>query len=433
MTSVTVEAKKLRGKLIAPADKSISHRVVVVSALAQGQTKVKNLSTCQDCLQTITAFKNMGITITRSRDGFIIQGKGLDGLHRPVKGELFLGNSGTSMRMISGVLSGAAFECKLSGDDSLSQRPMKRVIEPLTLMGAKISARMKDGQQFPPLVVRGGKLVPVHYTTTVASAQVKSAILLAGLYAEGQTQVTEPAQSRDHTERMLKRFGADISVHQLSVSVKGRANLSATTLTVPGDVSSASFFLVGACISKGSQVSVESVGLNPTRTAFLEILQKMGAKINIVYQNKASDYSDEASGKVSAESSHLKAISITPEQIPMLIDELPILMVAATVAEGETKISGAGELRMKETDRIKAMVTNLSRMGADIEAFNNDIVIRGPSRMTGSSVDSFLDHRIAMCMAIAGLAARGRTTIKNADCVNVSYPGFFKTLAQLTR
>ncbi len=433
MSNITIEPKRLRGKITPPADKSISHRAIIIGSLAQGETAVKNLSVCEDCLRTIEAFRSMGIAINKNKDFFSIQGKGLNGLCRP-KDELYLGNSGTSMRLILGVLAGQKFRCVLTADASLSRRPMKRVTEPLSLMGAKITG--KDGGEFAPLIVQGGEPSPIYYKTPVASAQVKSAILLAALFAEGETQVSEPAKSRDHTERMLKRFGADISVEGLSVSVKGRANLISKDVDVPRDVSAASFFLVGACISKGSQVTVESVGLNPTRTAFLKLLQKMGASISWKYQNNqmaGEDYNDEAKGEVSAKYSHLKAVTIKSEQIPSLIDELPILMVAATFAEGETKILGAGELRVKETDRINSMVSNLSQMGADIESSNNDIIIRGPTRLTGCTVDSFNDHRTAMSIAIAGLIASGHTTIKNIDCVNISFPGFFEALSSLNK
>ena len=433
MSSITIEGKRLQGEITPPADKSISHRAIIIASLACGKTQIKNLSVCQDCLHTLEAFRNLGVSITNDNGLCTIEGKGLNGLSKP-KGELYLGNSGTSMRLIFGVLAGQGFSCVLSGDASLSKRPMKRVTQPLFLMGAKIAG--KDGSEFAPLTIQGAALTPICYEMPVASAQVKSAILLAGLYAEGTTVVREPAKSRDHTERMLKRFGADILVEGLSVSVKGRANLISNDLDVPGDISSASFFLVGACISKDSEVTVRSVGLNPTRTAFLNILQKMGAAISWKYQNskmQCEDYNDEAKGELKAKYSHLKGITIKPEQVPSLIDELPILMVAATQSEGTTIIQGAGELRVKETDRINAMVTNLSRMGADIESLNDDIIIRGPSRLNGSTVDSFNDHRTAMSMVIAGLVADGHTTIKDIDCINISFPGFFETLSQLIK
>ena len=433
MSRVTVEANRLQGRLIPPPDKSISHRAIIIGCLAQGQTSVKNLSLCDDCLRSIDAFKGMGISINKKKDCFTIGGRGRDGLRQPSL-ELYLGNSGTSMRLILGVLAGQKFGASVSGDASLSRRPMKRVIIPLSSMGARITGKGRSGD-FAPLSVQGGKLKSISYQMPVASAQVKSAILLAGLYAPGTTIVREPAKSRDHTERMLKKFGADISVEGLSVSVQGRANLVCQDIEVPGDISSASFFLVGACISGGSQLTVERVGLNPTRIAFLKLLQKMGADVSWRYEDKrmaAKNYEDEAKGEITARYSQLKSITINPEQVPSVIDELPILMVAATQAEGETKICGAGELRVKETDRIKAMVTNLSRMGVEIKSANDDVIIRGPSGLKGCVVDSFGDHRIAMCMAIAGLIAKGPTTIKDADCVNISFPGFFKALSKIS-
>lgn len=433
MSSITIEPKRLEGEITPPADKSISHRAIVIASIACGKTQISNLSVCEDCLHTLDAFKSLGVSITEVDDLCSIEGKGLDGLTKPGV-ELYLGNSGTSMRLILGVLAGQQFSCVISGDASLSKRPMKRVTQPLSSMGAKITG--KDEGNFAPLTIQGGHLLPISYQTPIASAQVKSAILLAGLYAQGLTQVRESAKSRDHTERMLKRFGADITVQDLSVSVKGRANLIGNDLDVPGDISCASFFLVGACISKDSNVTIKSVGLNPTRIAFLKILRKMGAAISWKYQNskmQREDYNDEAKGEIAARYSHLKGVTIKPEQIPSVIDELPILMVAATQSEGKTIISGAGELRVKETDRIEAMVGNLSRMGADIESSKDDIIIRGPSRLVGSAVDSFNDHRTAMSMVVAGLIAHGRTTIKDVDCINISFPGFFETLSQLNK
>ena len=432
MSNITVESNRLQGTVILPPDKSISHRAIIISSLGQNKVQIRNLSLCEDCLSTLEAFKNFGVTISEDNNSFTIEGKGMDGLRKAPKGEIYLGNSGTSMRLILGVLAGQKFSSRLSADASLSRRPMKRVTQPLSLMGAKITG--KQGGEFAPLTIQGGKLSPINYKAPVASAQVKSAILLAGLYAEGTTTVQEPAKSRDHTERMLKNFGADISVRGLSVSVTGRASLVGRDLEVPGDISAASFFLVGTCISKGSEITIESVGLNPTRTACLKVLKQMGAAVSWEYQDARmadKDYDDEARGEITAKYSQLKAITIKLDQIPSLIDELPILIVAATQAEGQTKICGAGELRVKETDRISSMVSNLVKMGADIRSEENDIIIRGPSKLLGTTVESFGDHRTAMSMAIAGLVTSGRTTIKDIDCVNTSFPEFFETLSRL--
>ncbi|MBN2097650.1 MAG: 3-phosphoshikimate 1-carboxyvinyltransferase, partial [Candidatus Omnitrophica bacterium] len=358
--------------------------------------------------------------------------KGLDGLIRPKSGRLYLGNSGTSLRLILGVLAGQGFSCRLSGDASLSRRPMNRVIRPLTLMGAKITA--SQAGEYAPLTIKGGALKPIRYQSEVASAQVKSAILLSGLYAPGETSVREPAKSRDHTERMLKKFGADISEAGLTVSVTGRASLNSCDLEIPADISAASFFLVGACINKDSLIEVPAVGLNPTRTAFLKILQRMGAQVDWKIQDHHPGQAvDEPKGAVTARYSHLHSVNISPEEIPGLIDELPILMVAATQAEGQTLIRGAGELRVKETDRIKAMVGNLTKMGAEITVSENDILIRGPVKLKPATVDSFNDHRTAMSMTLAALITQGRTAIKDIDCVDISFPGFFQTLTRLLR
>ncbi|MFH1045442.1 MAG: 3-phosphoshikimate 1-carboxyvinyltransferase [Candidatus Omnitrophota bacterium] len=432
MSTVTIEPKRLQGEVTPPADKSISHRAIILGALAQGKTVIKNLSLCDDCTRTLEAFKQMGIAIVQEKGYFYIAGEGLAGLRKPPLG-LYLGNSGTSMRLILGVLAGQDFRCELSGDESLSRRPMKRVTEPLTQMGAKISG--KDEANFAPLTIEGGKLKPITYETPMASAQVKSAILLAGLYAEGQTKVAFQQHSRDHSERMLKKFGAHLQTKGHSVTIEGRAILAAQEIEVPGDISSASFFLAGASINPGSQVRVRAVGLNPTRTAFLETLGKMGAQVKVTYLNtqmSKSNYADEAVGEVVAAASALKGIRIEPQEVPLLIDELPIFMVVATQADGETVIRGAGELRVKETDRIQSMVVNLSRLGAQIVNEGNDIIIRGPTKLKGAEVESFLDHRTAMSMAIAGLVAQGPTTIKDVECVDISFPGFFNLLAQLS-
>jgi 3-phosphoshikimate 1-carboxyvinyltransferase len=432
MSNITIEPRRLQGEIVPPADKSISHRAIIIASIAEGETQIRNLSVCEDCLRTMQAFRSMGISIEKNNEElYCIQGKGLNGLSKPIA-ELYLGNSGTSMRLILGVLAGQRFNCVLSGDSSLSRRPMKRVTQPLSLMGAKIRGRNEGN--FAPLSIQGSTLLPICYKMPIPSAQVKSAIILAGLYAEGITTVNELVKSRDHTERLLKKFGASISVEGLLISVTGRANLKGQQIYVPGDISAASFFLVGACIVKNSAVAVSSVGLNPTRIGLLNVLKKMGAVVSWQFEDSqvsSSDYENEARGKVWANYSQLKATTVCPEQIPSLIDELPILMVAATQSEGTTIIRGAGELRVKETDRINAMISNLTKMRATIDCSDDDIIIHGPRKLIGATVDSFQDHRIAMSMAIAGFVARGRTTIKNVDCVDISFPGFFQMLERL--
>ncbi|MFC1699160.1 3-phosphoshikimate 1-carboxyvinyltransferase [Candidatus Omnitrophota bacterium] len=426
MSTIIIEPKRLQGELTPPADKSISHRALIISALASGRTKINNLSFCDDCQRTKDALVALGVEIKTSGSQTCVQGNGLNGLSKPNR-ELYLGNSGTSMRLLLGILAGQQFNSVLCGDNSLSRRPMKRVAQPLSLMGAEIHAA-RDGE-FAPLNIQGAELKPIKYATPVASAQVKSAILLAGLYTQGLTQVVEPAKSRDHTERMLKKFGADVSVDGFLVSVTGPGNLLSCDLEVPGDISAASFFLAAACLVNSSEILVKAVGLNPTRIAVLDVLKQMGARIQ--WDDQEDDGAEEPKGTIRAQSSQLQALPITAGQIPALIDELPILMVAATQAQGETKIEGAGELRVKETDRIQSMLTNLTRLGAQIQTKGNDIIIRGPVKLRGNTVDSFGDHRTAMSMAIAGLVASGQTTITNADCVDISFPGFFSELKRL--
>ncbi len=433
MSDITVEPKNINGAIVPPADKSISHRAIIIASLAQGKTKIYNLSDCDDCKQTLNAFRAMGVGICVDQGLVTIEGSGLRGLKRPETGRLFMGNSGTSMRLISAVLAAQDFSCELYGDQSLSKRPMARIIEPLSLMGAQISG--KNAGQFAPLVIKGKSgLRAISYRMPVASAQVKSAILLAGLYASGVTKINEKIKSRDHTERMLKQFGADICVKGLSISLKASAALKARETVVPGDISAASFFLVAGCINPGSRIKAVSVGLNPTRAGVLAVLKKMGAKISCKYSQRAmlnKNFSAEPWGEVTAAYSQLKAVVIKAGEIPALIDELPVLMVAATQAAGKTVIKQAGELRFKETDRISAMVSGLSSLGAKIKVSGDDIIIQGPCALSGGLVDSFGDHRVAMSMAIAGLTAQGPVIIKDADCVNISFPGFFKQLRKV--
>ncbi|MBI4335932.1 MAG: 3-phosphoshikimate 1-carboxyvinyltransferase, partial [Candidatus Omnitrophica bacterium] len=361
---------------------------------------------------------------------------GLRGLKKPRK-ELYLGNSGTTMRVILGILAGQDFECVLSGDESLSKRPMRRVAEPLEMMGAEISSEGravrgegKEREIYPPLKIRGRyPLKAIKYKMPVASAQVKSAILLAGLYAGGVTQIEEPYQSRDHTEKMLNEFGAKIKKEGLRVSIENSALKSRGGIFVPGDISSAAFFIVAALILKSSRVAIKNVGVNPTRAGIIDVLKKMGAGIEAVNMRNQEG---EPWADIIASSSDLEGVMIEGGIMPRVIDELPILMVAASLAKGKTVIREAAELRVKETDRISSMVTNLKKMGADIKAEGNTIIINGKDELTGARVDSFGDHRTAMSMAIAGLRAKGETTVSNADCVNKSFPGFEEAIKRLT-
>lgn len=410
-----------------PGDKSISHRSVMIGSIAEGTTHVKNFANSQDCLRTVDAFRQMGIKIDIKGDGLTIAGNGLRGLKKP-KGPLYLGNSGTTMRLILGILAGQPFECKLTGDESLSLRPMSRVTHPLRRMGARIEG--KGNAEFAPLVIKGGKLMPMSYQMPVPSAQVKSSILFAGLYADGTTCVEEKFKSRDHTERMLKLFGADITADGLSVSLKGGPALSAKDIEVPGDISSASFFIVGASLLKGSHIEMKSVLYNPTRVGVLDVLKEMGANIEIKNENQEGL---EPTCDISVTAGRLRGIEIKEEAIPSVIDEIPIIMVAASLAKGKTVIRGAGELRVKETDRLNSVTTNLLRMKANVKIEDDNVIIKGADGLYGAELESFGDHRTAMSMVIAGLAAEVVSTISDTECISTSFPGFFSALKTLTQ
>lgn len=422
------KAKFLKGAFSPSPDKSISHRAVILSSLAKGKSIIKNFLRAEDPFSTITAFRALGVEIKDTGDEIIVDGRGIKGLREP-DSIIDCGNSGTTMRLLSGVLSGNPFLSVLTGDESLRQRPMQRVIIPLIQMGAEIMARAND--RYPPIAIRGRRLKPIQYTMPVASAQVKSAILLAGLYAAGITEVIEPFQSRDHTERILPAFGAEIKVEDLHITIKGDAELHSSEITVPGDFSSAAFFIVGASLIKDSEIIVKEVGINPTRTGLLRVLQEMGAEIEM---SNSRIVSGEPVADIYCKGGReLRAIQIKKEKIPMLIDEFPILCVAATQATGTTTIRGAEELRVKESDRIKAVATELRKMGADIEEYEDGLDITGGKRLTGAVIESYKDHRIAMAMAIAAMIAEEKTIINDVSSVNISFPGFFEMLKKLTK
>ena len=433
MSEITITpCRSIRGELTVPGDKSISHRAIMISSLSTGKTEIEGLCFGEDLLRTIEAFRQMGVVIEwETKRVVLVRGKGLKGL-KPPEEPFYLGNSGTTMRLLLGILAGQEFESELSGDDSLNQRPMKRVTEPLRLMGAHIQGR--DDANFAPLTIRGGNLKGIDYPSKIASAQVKSAILLAGLYAQGTTRLTEPEKSRDHTERMLKLFAVPLKTygHRVTITLPKKDLFSPGKIVVPGDISSAAFFLVAAAIAEGSQLTVKSVGLNPTRTGIIDILKRMGADIeisNIKYQ-KSKIY--EPVGDITVKGAKLLATTIKVREIPRAIDELPILMVAASCARGKTCIRGAGELRVKETDRINSMVTNLNKMGAKIKVDSEgNIIIEGTERLRGSRVDSFADHRTAMSMVIAGLVAEDKTTVTDTACINTSFPDFIPRLQKI--
>ncbi len=408
-----------------PGDKSISHRAVMLASLASGQSHFANFLAAEDCLATIGAFQKMGISIIRQQENVSVEGKGLYGLTKP-SGELYLGNSGTSMRLFLGILAGQNFEAVLTGDPSLSSRPMKRVTDPLRKMGAQISGR--DDANFAPLTVRGGRLKSIRHLNVPASAQVKSALLLAGLYAESETIVEEPNLSRDHTEKMFQSFGVPIQIKGNLISVKKIKSLNPVTMMIPGDISSAAFFIVAACILPNSDLTVQNVGLNPTRIGILEVLRKMGANIEFKITN---DHKDPA-GEIRVQSSKLRAVKISEEIVPRLIDELPILMVACMFAEGTSEIRGARELRVKETDRIKSMAEGINAVGGSAKELEDGCVIEGMKAIQGGRIVSFADHRTAMSFIIAGLRSEKGIEVDDVECVNTSYPGFFKDLSSLS-
>lgn len=424
---VTIKpVRTLRGEVRVPGDKSISHRAVMLGALANGETEIENFLFGADCLSTIHVMRTLGVQITIADKRVVVQGRGLKGLQEP-DDVLDAGNSGTTMRLVAGILAGCPFFSVLTGDGSLRRRPMKRVIRPLTDMGAQIAARA--GGAYAPLAIKGGGLRAVEYKSPVGSAQVKSAILLAGLFADGPTTVIEPVQSRDHTERMLRFFGARVEVAGTRVTVWGKPDLWGQKITVPGDISSAMFFLVAGATVPGADMVIRNVGVNPTRTGALDVLTTMGAGVELL---NPKEINGEPVADIRVRGSRLTGTEISGAIIPYLIDELPVLAVAAAVAEGETVVRDAAELRHKETDRIAAVVQMLRGMDVDIEERPDGFIVRGGRRLKGAVCDSYGDHRIAMTAAVAGLTAYGETTVTNAECVKISYPNFYDTLNSIS-
>ena len=414
----------MRGEVSLPGDKSISHRAVLIGGISAGKTKARNFLEAGDSMHTVSAFREMGIDVKIEKKAVLVSGGGLYGLSRPAR-KLYLGNSGTTMRLLPGILAGQKFEATLTGDPSLSGRPMKRITEPLREMGVDISAGPGG---VPPLVIRGGRVNPVKYSTKVASAQVKSCVLLAGLYADGVTSVTEPFASRDHTERMLAFFGAKISKNNGTVSVEGKAELKGCEFFVPGDISSAAFFIAGAALLTGSNLTLREVGLNPTRMGFIEALLRMGGNVAITARKGAL----EPYGDVNVKFAPLKSVVIEKSEVPYLIDEIPILSVLAARADGTTVIKGVSELRVKETDRIFSITENLKRMGVEIRSENENLVISGnKKRFEKAVLDSFKDHRTAMAMAIATLFSKGECAVRDTECIGTSFPEFFAMLESL--
>jgi len=421
--------KGLRGEVKVPGDKSISHRAVMLGAIADGITEVEGFLRSEDNRRTLNAFRAMGVSIEERGERLRIEGRGLNGLREP--GDLIdAGNSGTTTRLLTGLLAGQPFFSVISGDDSLRSRPMGRVTRPLALMGATIHGRERGN--YAPLAIVGSALKGIEYRSEVASAQVKSALLLAGLYADGKTTVHEPRQSRDHTERMLRAFGAGVEpeVEGGGVTVTGGSVLKGCALHIPGDISSAAFFIVAALITPDSDLLITGVGVNPTRRGSVDILRRMGGDIEYVTMNEDGS---EPVADIRVRSSRLHGIEIGADDIPGAIDEFPVLSVAAAVAEGKTTIRGAAELRVKESDRIAAVVKSLAAFGADIEEAPDGMTINGGRPLSGAVLESCGDHRIAMSMIIAGLVAEGATEVRDTACIETSFPGFMELLEGVVR
>jgi len=434
----------LKGEILLPGDKSIAHRVIMLASLAKGKTRVKNFPFSEDCLTTLKVFRNLGIRIDvekglkKESSTITIWGRGIFGL-KPKTNHIFVGNSGTTLRLILGILAGQNFKVTLEAGSSLSRRPMLRVTKPLRMMGAQIFAirnpQSAIPEEYPPITIQGAKLKGITYKIPVASAQVKSALLLAGLYALNRTHIIEPIKTRDHTERLLKLFKAKIKVKGKDIFIwAGKELTSPGEIYIPADISSAAFFIVAATILPEAEIVIKKVSLNPTRLGLVKVLKRMGAKIEIKYEkSKMRNY--EPIGEIKVRNSHLRGTRVRKEEIPLLIDELPILMVAACFASGQTILEGIQELRVKETDRINSMVENLRRMQAEIKVIKQKnlekIIIEGKGNLKGARLSSYGDHRTAMSMVIAGLRAKGNTYLDDILCINKSFPQFLLILKRL--
>lgn len=416
----------LTGSVQVPGDKSISHRAIMFGALAQGTTTIEGFLMGDDCLSTISCFRSLGIDIQIDGEHVTVTSGGRKAW-KESDVVLDTGNSGTTTRLMLGLLAGTDFHSVMAGDESIARRPMKRIVEPLRLMGADIRGRANG--HFTPLAVQGTALQAIDYTMPVASAQVKSAVLLAGLSAQGTTTIHEPVPSRDHTEIMLKHFGADISRNGDIISLTGGQELHAAHVQVPGDISSAAFMIGAALIAEGSEIQLKNVGVNPTRTGLLDVFKAMGADI----QASGHKSEGEEAADLTVRSTLLTGTDIGGDVIPRLIDEIPLIALVATQAQGKTVIRDAEELRVKETDRIQAVVTELKKLGADIEATEDGMVIQGPTPLTGAAMNSYGDHRLGMMAAVAALIADGPVTIDDPGCISISYPNFFDHLDKLTQ
>lgn len=432
MSKTVIQGRKIPfvGEFIPPGDKSISHRAAILSSIATGKSRVRGFLNSEDTFSTLKAVMNLGSDVRYSPEGtgdleLIVNGRGLRGLKEPSE-IIDAGNSGTTARLLLGLLSGQPFNSRITGDKYLKRRPMGRVVKPLGLMGADIMG--ENGVDNLPLSIKGQKLHGVSYKLPVASAQVKSALILAGLSAEGVTRIAEPQKTRDHTERILKYFGVNVETDGNNITVMGNNGYEAADLLIPSDISSAAFFIIGALINKRSELLINNVGLNSARTGVIDVLIKMGGDIRVLNQREECG---EPVGDVLIRSSELKGIEIKGEWIPKTIDELPVIAVAACFAEGTTKISEARELRVKEVDRIKAMTSELQKLGAKVSELEDGMIIKGVKSLRGAECESWGDHRVAMSLCVAATRAEGETTINGTDCINISYPGFFNTFKNL--
>ena len=415
-------ASRLVGNIALPGDKSISHRYAMIASLAEGATRISNYSTGADCHSTLACLRALGVEIEGEGTQIAIHGRGLDGLRAPTR-ELDAGNSGSTIRMLSGILAGQRFGSRIGGDESLSRRPMQRIMRPLAGMGASIHAR---DDKFPPLEIEGSQLHPIEYTLPVPSAQVKTCVLFAGLFADRQTSVIEPVRSRDHTEIALREFGADLTIERQKITVHGRPALTARELAVPSDLSSAAFFLIAALLVPGSRLAIHGVGLNPTRSALLDFLSGMGAKIHIP---DLESRNGELVGDLVVEHSTVRGGAINGALTAALIDEIPILSVLGAASEEGLSVRDAGELRVKETDRIRTIVDNLRRMAVPAEEFPDGFFVPGRQKFRAARFDSCGDHRIAMAFAVAALAGDGESVIDGAEAASISFPEFWDTLS----
>lgn len=421
------KTKHLKGEITVPGDKSISHRSIMLGSIASGTTEVHGFLNGADCISSMNCFRQMGVDIDYDGSIVTIHGNGLHGLKAPAD-TLDVGNSGTTTRLMSGILAAQNFSSRVIGDDSICRRPMKRIITPLAMMGADITS--ERGNDCAPLIINGRKLKGIHYDSPVASAQVKSCVLLAGLYADGETSVTEPYVSRNHTELMLNAFGGSCTTLGTTATVTSDPVLTGQKIVVPGDISSAAYFLVAGLITENSEITIKNVGINPTRDGIIDVIKMMGG--DITFANVNAD-SGEPTADITVKTSSLNGCVIEGDIIPKLIDEIPVIAILACFAEGETVIKDAAELKVKESNRIDVMVNNLSAMGADITGTDDGMIIRGGKPLHSAVIHSKKDHRIAMSFAVAAMCTEGETEILDADCVNISYPDFYRDLENLQK